>query len=85
MAILDAANRLRVFAHMLRLVAWPGLVKADVKAAIDAVDDWAETNAASYNSALPQPFRATATSSQKALVLAFVCMRRAGILKTEGE
>jgi hypothetical protein len=82
---LDSANRANVLAQIIRDAGWPGLTKPDVLAAVAAVDDWAEANAAAYNSALPVPFRTTATAPQKALLLAYVCMRRAGILKVEGE
>lgn len=82
---LDAGNRFQVFAHLCRIIGWPDLTKPDITAAVAAVDDWAEANATAYNNALPQPFRSTANAAQKALVLAYVCMRRAGILKTEGE
>ena len=85
MAVLDAANRAKILAHLNRVQGWPGLTKPDVLAAVNAVDDWAEANAAAYNAALPLPFRTTATASQKALLLAYVCMRRSGILKVEGE
>jgi len=80
---LDATNRFRTFAQIVRDVAWPGLTKPDIQAAVSAVDDWAEANSASYNTALPQPFRNTASVAQKALLLAYVCMRRAGILKAQ--
>lgn len=85
MAALDAANRKQILAQIVRNLPWPGLTKPNVQAAIDAVDDWAEANAAAYNTALPNPFKTTASASQKALILAYVCMRRAGILKVEGE
>lgn len=51
-----------------------------IKAAIDAVDDWADANAASFNATLPVAFRNTATAAQKALLLAYVCMKRSGVL-----
>lgn len=83
MAVLDATNRSRVLFALLRGLAWAGFIKGDIKATVDAVDDWAEANAASFNAALPQPFRGGASASQKALILAYVCMRRAGILKVD--
>ena len=52
--------------------------RSDITAAINAVDAWATANAASYNAALPEPFKSTATVSQKALLLAYICLRRAG-------
>lgn len=85
MALLDAANRLITAAHYMRLIFTPTLTKLDVRAAINATDDWADANAAAFNSALPQPFRATATLEQKTAVLAYVILRRAGLLKAEGE
>lgn len=53
---------------------------ADIKAAMDAADTWADTNAGAFNTALPVPFRTTATLEQKTLLLAFVILRRANIL-----
>lgn len=55
------------------------LSRADVTAAITAADAWATANSASYNAALPDPFRTSATAAQKALLLAFICLRRAGL------
>lgn len=52
--------------------------KADVRAAIAAADTWASSNATSFNSALPQPFRGNATTAEKAALLAYVALRRAG-------
>jgi len=53
---------------------------ATIKAAADAADQWADDNAASFNSALPVAFRTTATTAQKTLLLSYVILRRAGIL-----
>lgn len=53
--------------------------KADIRAAIVAADAWATSNAASYNTALPTAFRTGASASQKALLLAYVCLARAGL------
>jgi hypothetical protein len=64
------------------LAAEPGVPfnfsKADIRAAIVAADAWATSNASSFNSALPTVFRNGGSASQKALLLAFVCLRRAG-------
>jgi len=54
--------------------------KADLSAAVSAVDSWATANAASYNSALPEPFKSTATAGQKAALLAYVALARYGKL-----
>jgi hypothetical protein len=53
---------------------------AAIKAALDATDDWVDANAASYNAALPLPFRTTATAAQKNLMVAYCTMKRAGVI-----
>lgn len=82
---LDATSRLRVMAQAMRDWAsgWPGLTKADLQAAVNATDDWIEANQTSYNTALPQPFRNTATLAMKTFVFCYVAMRRAGRLRAE--
>ncbi len=82
---LDTTNRFQASAQLMRDLSFAGLLKADVRAALNAIDDWADANAASFNSALPQPFRGTASTAQKNLLLAYVCMRRAGVLRSEGD
>ena len=52
---------------------------AQIRAAVDAADDWADLNAAAYNLALPLAFRNGATIAQKTLLLTYVILRRAGI------
>lgn len=52
------------------------LTKSDVRTAINAVDDWVDANAASFNSAIPQPARAQLTARQKAELLMAVVRRR---------
>lgn len=92
MALLDETNRARTWAHYLRnFLGAAGVTKADVRAAIDATDAWIESAqgaaapATGYNSALPQPFRGAASLDQKTLLYCYVAMRRAGLLKVEGE
>jgi hypothetical protein len=53
-----------------------GITKADLQAAVNAADDWADSNASSFNSALPTTFRNNATTAQKALLLAIVVLAR---------
>lgn len=50
--------------------------QADLRAAVAAVDAWATANAASFNAALPEPFKSGATATQKAALLSFVLDRR---------
>lgn len=85
---LDATGRFRVWAQAMR--DWPtaigfpsGVTKADLRAAVDATDDWIEANAASYNSALPATFRTSATLPQKTFLFAYVALRRAGLLRAQ--
>ena len=82
---MDETNRAAVQRHLLRMMSFGSLTKANVRAALDACDDWADANAAEYNTALPQPFRGAASAADKALLLAYVCMRRAGVLDVRGE
>lgn len=57
--------------------------KTDLRAAVDAADTWVDSNAASFNTALPAAFRTTASLTQKTLLLCYVAMRRAGLLRVE--
>ena len=52
------------------------LTKADLKAAVDAADQWVDDNRASYNSALPAAAQSGLTASQKARLLQFVVQKR---------
>ena len=85
MAVLSAEDRRRVWAHIMR--SWDSgsipVTKTDLRAAVDATDQWIEDNQAAYNSALPQPFRGAATTPQKTLLFCYVAMRRKGLLRTE--
>lgn len=59
--------------------AWPsGILQAELRAVVDAIDDYYDANAVAMNTALPQPFRADATVEQKALAFAMVALMRAG-------
>lgn len=81
---MDETNRARTWAQWMRdNTEACGFTKAELRAALDATDDWIDDNAASFNSALPQPFRGAATSAQKTLLFCYVAMRRQGILPVE--
>lgn len=70
MATLNAADRLEAAAEFMRgrteardpIVG----VKADIRAAFNAMDVWMEANAASLNAAIPLPARTALTQQQKA-------------------
>jgi hypothetical protein len=91
MAVLDATNRARVCAQLQRATGGLGagigplsaLTKADLRAAVDAADQWTDDNASSFNLALPQPARGQLTATQKTILLCYVAMRRAGLLRAE--
>jgi hypothetical protein len=83
MALLDATNRARALAQFIRKEACPGLTKPDVSAALNATDQWIEDNQASYNTALPDPFKTTASMTLKNMLFMYVLMRRMGRLHAE--
>jgi hypothetical protein len=79
---LTQADRRKVWAGVMRV--WSargesmGFVKADLASAIDAVDQWIDDNAASYNAAIPEVVRTALTPGQKAELLYAVAMKRTG-------
>jgi hypothetical protein len=82
---LDATGRARVTAQWMRenTIDVSGFSKADLAAAVAAVDDWIDANQTSFNQALPAAFRTGATTVQKAWLFAFVLWRRIGRLRAE--
>lgn len=83
MALLDEPSRVEVWRDIMRDAAvgtFGSLTKAELRAAVDAVDAWADANAAAYNSAIPQPARGVLTAKQKALLLMYVAAKRHNIL-----
>lgn len=54
------------------------ITKADLQAAINALDDFLEADADALNTAIPQPAREALTVSQKAKLLAAVAVWRCG-------
>ena len=80
MAVLSNADRLELWAEYQRelsTVREPlALTKADLRAAVNALDDYLNTNAGAINSAIPLPARTALTTSQKARLLMFVIRQR---------
>ena len=80
MAVLSNAERAAVSAEYQREISTAAepcsIVKADLRAAVDAADAWVDSNASSYNTALPVAARTGLTSPQKARLLMFVVARR---------
>lgn len=50
--------------------------KQDIRAAVNAIDDWCEANKASFNAAIPEPARSGLTLKQKAKLLMLVIDKR---------
>ena len=59
-----------------KLRAQTSLSRADIRAAVDALDSFLESNASSINNAIPQPARGSLTAAQKARLLVFVVEKR---------
>lgn len=80
MAVLSNGERAAISAEYQREISTAAepisIVKADLRAAVDAADSWVDSNASSFNTALPVAARTNLTSSQKARLLMFVVARR---------
>ena len=82
MAVLSESDRVATWAQWMRdNLEVTAFGKSDMRAAVDATDDWIETNQGSFNTALPTAFRNNASLTQKTLVFCYVAMRRAGLLR----
>ena len=88
MALLDAEQlkMARQFGRECwgKLNATANLSTADIKAAANDLEAYVTSNTTLINNALPLPFRATATTPQKRLLLALVACHMAGILDLGG-
>lgn len=77
MAVLVEEDRVDVWARYMRENDGVATVnKPDLRAAVDAIDDWVNANAASFNTAIPQPARGALTAKQKARLLMMVVKKR---------
>lgn len=80
MAILSDADRRDLWAQYMRDISdlrEPCAInKTDLRAALDAMDQWVSDNQASFNAAIPLPARTALTSSQKARGLMLVISKR---------
>lgn len=86
MAVLPESDRLRIWRGLMRW--WSSLreslasiSKDDIKAAVDAADQWMDDNTVSFNSALPATFRTNSTASQKWLLFLAVALMRCDLGK----
>lgn len=72
---LSEADRDHVFQEMISKNPSPEVLSLsvlDLRAAVNASDDWAVANAQSFNAALPLPARTVMTTKQKTLMLSLV-------------
>ena len=80
MAILTSADRAELrslFAQEASNV-WEviSVSKADLRAAVDAIDQWVEDNQVSFNSTIPLPARTELSAKQKVQLLFYVVRKR---------
>lgn len=84
MAVLSDPDREIVWADFMRDLSRDfdslALSKTDLRAALDATDAWIDSNAASYNSALPAAARVAMSATQKARLFLAVAGKRYGVL-----
>lgn len=78
MAVMTTQQRAECHADYMRTESgvFGVITKAQLRAALDAADQWASDNAASFNAELPQPARTVLTAAQKARLLAWVILKR---------
>ena len=80
MAVLSDTERAALHAELMSACSRDRdevpISKAELRAAIDAADAWAEANKTSYNTALPAAAKANLTPAEKARLLAYVLLRR---------
>lgn len=81
MAQLSAADRALAWQRVMtdlsgRRETVGALTKADLRAAVDAIDTWVDDNASAFNLAIPQPARGVLSTKQKAELLLVVVRRR---------
>ncbi len=77
MAALADADRAELHGEIMRgLIPVAGITKAQLRAAVDAIDDWIVANAAAFNTAIPVAARNALTSAQKARLLALIALKR---------
>jgi hypothetical protein len=76
MALTNQQAREAAVATAQAEVALQTMSKTELIAAVNAADQWCTDNAASYNLALPQPFRGASSTAQKAALLSIVALRR---------
>lgn len=82
MPVLSDAERFDVWAKSMRnaLGDLGTITKQDLRAAIDATDNWIDLNQVAYNATIPLPARGQLSTQQKVLIFCWVAMKRAGLM-----
>lgn len=80
MAVLGEAERIFIRDAVARSRPIGQCTKPELKAAIDATDNWIDANQSGYNAALPDPFRSLASLDEKTVLFCYVALKRAGLL-----
>lgn len=82
MAVLDDTTRAAIWADIMSKLSSDreavSITKAELRAAVDAIDSFLETNANAINNAFPAAAKAGLTIPQKARLLAYVTLKRWG-------
>jgi len=78
MAVLTDPQRFACWAEFMNSFGAEtiSITKVDLRAALNAVDQWVSDNASAYNLAIPQPARSALTAAQKARMLTIVAKWR---------
>ena len=80
MAALTTQERAEVHRDYMRdeHETFGAVTKLNLRAAVDALDDFFESNAAAINAAIPQPARGQLSTAQKSRLVRHVLRRRYG-------
>jgi len=82
MAVLTETERAQIWRGIMRWWSAPdtqadiSITKAQLRAAIDASDDWIDTNAVSFNNSLPAAAKSGLSATQKTLLFCAVALMR---------
>jgi hypothetical protein len=82
MAVLPTNDRIAVWAQWMqenKATITGAMTKADLQAAVNALDDFLNTNATAINNAIPAAARGALSTAQKAALLNYVVARRWGV------
>lgn len=80
MAALSNEDRTALWASIMQELSRDrqpcSITKAELRAAVDAIDGWIDANTVAFNTAIPQPARGALTTKQKARLLSLIVQRR---------